>query len=62
MLEIIPLPFRAGNSLPRHRGLGAACSVPQRRRRLAQHGNVPAEVAFFPQVPHPEISPLQKEG
>lgn len=58
MLEIIPLPFRAGNSLPRHRGLGAARSVPQRRRPLAQHGELPAEIPFFPQVSHPQIAPL----
>lgn len=53
MLEIIPLPFRAGSSLPRHRGLGPGSSIPERRRRLGHHGNLPPEVPFFPQVSHP---------
>lgn len=46
MLEIIPLPFRAGSSLPRHRGLGPVSFIPQ--RRPGRHGNFPPEVPFFP--------------
>uniref|UniRef100_A0A8B9FQW6 Calponin-homology (CH) domain-containing protein n=1 Tax=Amazona collaria TaxID=241587 RepID=A0A8B9FQW6_9PSIT len=63
MLEIIPLPFRAGSSLPRHRGLGPSPTPksPQSRKKddsfLGKLGGTLAR-----RKKAKEVSELQEEG